>query len=156
MSNVVDLQLARLEDNLEFVVDLCRFAENILTEQQVKKKHRFTDEVWSKLGSDDGLVEKIEAEKIRRIRDGSSKREKAQLLVVPAPDVVASIMMDPDANPRHRRQQTDFQITINLGADTALKFDKSIEVNPHEVNPFNDTGPMIAAKKREEDGGEPV
>ena len=107
MSNVVDLQLARLEDNLEFVVDLCRFAENILTEQQVKKKHRFTDEVWSKLGSDDGLVEKIEAEKIRRIRDGSSKREKAQLLVVPAPDVVASIMMDPDANARHRRQQTD-------------------------------------------------
>jgi hypothetical protein len=176
MNNVVDLQLARLEDNLEFVSDLCRFAENILTEQQVKKKYRFTDDVWMRLGENDSLVEKIEAEKVRRIRDGSSKREKAQLLVVRAPDVVAAIMMDPDANPRHRIDSAKvlddfaangpqgapaadrFQITINLGADT-LRFDKSIEVNPNDTDP-NDIGPMIAAiamKKSTDDGnGEPV
>ena len=41
----VELQdkLAHLEDDLEFISDLCRFAENILTEKQVKKKWKFDD-----------------------------------------------------------------------------------------------------------------
>ena len=157
------MRLAGLEDNQEFIADCCRFAENILTEAQVKKKWRFDNATWDKLGSDEGdaLVEKVEAEKIRRIRDGSSKREKAQLLVVRAPDVVAGIMLDDNANARHRIDSAKvlndfaangpagapaadrFQIVINLGADT-LRFDKSIEVNPHDVDP-NDAGPMIAA-----------
>ena len=53
-------------------------------------------------------------------------------------------------------------ITINLGSDV-LKFDKSIEVNPNDIDP-NDTGllpqgpwPVIAAKKLRDDGnGEPL
>src|SRR4029077_1455525 len=102
MGDVVDLHPARLEDNAEFVVDCCRFAEKILTEAQVKKKWRFDGATWEKLGSDDALIEKVEAEKIRRIRDGSSKREKAQLLVVRAPDVLSGILLDANASPRHR------------------------------------------------------
>ena len=104
MGEVIDLQsqLAQLEDNQEFVADLCRFAESILTEASVRKKYRLSESSWDALGSSDALVEKIEAEKIRRMRDGSSKREKAQLLVVKAPDVLGGIMNSTEANDRHR------------------------------------------------------
>ena len=93
MSDVVDLrgQPAQLEDNQEFVADLCRFAENILSEAAVKKKYRFDNATWEKLGSNDALVEENRGrENYARIRDGSTKRETAQQLVVKAPDVVAT------------------------------------------------------------------
>ena len=56
-----------------------------------------------------------------------------------------------------------FVITINLGSDV-LHFDKSIALDPNDVDPFNDTDTTpqgllaaIAAKKRKDDGGgEPV
>ena len=57
----------------------------------MRKKYRLSESSWSILGENDLLVEKIEAEKIRRIRDGSCKRERAQLLVVKAPDVLGGI-----------------------------------------------------------------
>jgi hypothetical protein len=156
MGDVVDLQTARLENDAEFVADLCRFSERILTETQVRKKWRLPDDVWEKLGSNDVLVEKIELEKVRRIRDGSSKREKAQLLVVQAPDVAAAILMDPGANPRHRLDSAKilddfatggpaaaaaasdrFIIQINLGTDVDGKpvvenYDKSIAIDVND------------------------
>ena len=87
-------------------------------------------------------------------------------------------MMDDQANARHRIDSAKvlddfaangpqgapaadrFQITINLGADV-LKYDKSIEVNPHDIDPHHvDDRPIIAAiaaKKSTDDGdGEPV
>jgi hypothetical protein len=159
MGDVVDLKglPAHLENDLEFIADCCRFAEKLLTEAQVRKKYRLPDDVWEKLGDDDKLVEKIEAEKIRRIRDGSSKRERAQMLVVRAPDVLAGILGDPDANPRHRIDSAKalddfaangpaaaptgdrFQITINLGTDLDGKpviesYDKSISINANDDN----------------------
>ena len=183
MGEVVDLhgQPAHLEDDLEFVADCCRYAENILSEAAVKKKYRFDDATWEKLGSNDALVEAIEAEKIRRIRNGSAKRERAQQLVVQAPDVLGGIMLDANASPKHRIDSAKaldafaangpeaapasdrFQITINLGADV-LHFDKSIAVDANEVDPFNDTDTTpqellaaIAANKRKDDGGgEPI
>ena len=183
MGEVVDLhgQPAGLEDDLEFVADCCRYAENILTEAAVKKKYRFDDATWEKLGSNDALVEAIEAEKIRRIRNGSAKRERAQQLIVQAPDVLGGIMLDANASPKHRIDSAKaldafaangpeaapasdrFQITINLGSDV-LHFDKSIAVDPNDVDPFNDTDTTpqgllaaIAANKRKDDGGgEPV
>ena len=97
----------------------------------------------------------IEAEKIRRIRNGSTKRERAQQLVVQAPDVLGGIMLDASASPKHRIDASKildafaangpegvpaadrFQITINLGA-TSLTFDKSIAPDPNDVDPFND------------------
>jgi len=139
-------------ENHGFIVDCARYAEGLLSEMEVKKKHHFDDTTWARLGEDDALVEAIEAEKVRRIRDGSSKREKAQLLVVQAPDVVAGIMLDANANPRHRIDASKaldafaangpeatpasdrFQIVINLGADT-LKFDRSIAINANDVDP---------------------
>ena len=90
-------------ENDELVSDLARFGEGVLTQEQVRKKHHLLgDEAWEQMGTDDLLVEMVEAEKIRRIRNGAAKREKAQLHVVAAPDVLNEILQDPKANARHR------------------------------------------------------
>src|SRR5215472_7883769 len=90
-------------ENDELVSDLARFSESVLTEQQVRKKHHLLgDEAWERMGTDDLLVEMVEAEKVRRIRNGAAKREKAQLHVVAAPDLLSGILKDPKANARHR------------------------------------------------------
>ena len=68
----------------------------------MKKKHHLSADTWERLGSNEVLIEKIEAEKVRRIRNGSAKREKAQQLVVQAPDVLGGIMLDASASPKHR------------------------------------------------------
>ena len=179
MSDVIDLrgQPAQLEDNQEFIADLCRFAENILSEAAVKKKYRFDDATWEALGSNDALVKAVENEKTRRIRSGQQKREKAQQLVVKAPDVVAAIMLDDNANARHRIDASKtlndfaangpgqgapaadrFQIVINLGADVQLKYDRSRAPDPND--PYNDIDTSvvaaIAAKKTDGGSGEPL
>jgi len=129
-------------DNLELIQDLCRYAENLLSEQQVRKKYRFDNETWECLGSNDSLVEAIEAEKTRRIRNGSTARERAQQHFASAPTVLGGILNDDGASPRHRiesarelRQIADngpqatsaadrFIIHIDLGADQKLTIDK--------------------------------
>ena len=63
-----------LIENHDFITDLARYAENLCTEQQIKKKYHFDDNTWAHLGEDDALVEAIEAEKIRRVRNGSTAR----------------------------------------------------------------------------------
>jgi hypothetical protein len=164
-NNVVDLhpQPARPEDDHELIADLCRYAEGVLTEKQVRKRHRLADSVWKSMGEDDLLVERIEAEKIRRVRDGSFKREKAQLHVTKAPDVLESIMMDDKASPKHRIDSAKvldtfaangpqvapagdrFIITINLTADGSnsdadvIHFNKSIKVDANDSMPAIDT-----------------
>ena len=129
-------------ENHEFVEDLCRYAEGILTEAAVKKKYRFDDGTWTSLGEDDALVEAIEAEKIRRVRNGSTARERAQQVFATAPNVLGNILNDDSASPRHRieaskelRMVADngpqaapaadrFIITIDLGEDQKLTIDK--------------------------------
>jgi hypothetical protein len=178
MGEVIDLQsqLAQLEDNQEFVADLCRFSEEILTENQIRKKYHLAESSWDALGGNDSLVEKIEAEKIRRIRDGSSKREKAQLLVVKAPDVLSGILLDNTANPRHRIDSAKelnnfaavgpqgtpaadrFVISIVLNGDVE-RYDKSREINPNDYDP-NGPAPQklypVIAVKKDDGSGEPL
>jgi len=50
----------------------------LVSREAVKKKWRklISNEMWETLGSNDELVDRIEAEKVRRVRDGSAKREK--------------------------------------------------------------------------------
>jgi hypothetical protein len=162
---------AALEDNQEFIADCCRFAEGILDEKIVRKKYRLAESVWESLGSDDVLVAAIELEKTRRVRDGSAKREKAQKLVVQAPDVLSGILMDNSANARHRIDSAKvlndfaangpegipaadrFQITIVLDSDTTLKFDKSRAVDANDIDPYNDTGVIAAIAAKKDDGG---
>src|SRR5262249_15272169 len=83
MGDIVQFS-ASLLNNHELIADLCRFAEGIFSESEVKKRHRLPDSVWKQMADDDLLVEKIEAEKVRRIRDGSAKRELAQKHIVRA------------------------------------------------------------------------
>ena len=75
--------LPSLIENLEFITDLARYAEGLFSEADVKKKYRFSDDAWERLGDDDALVEAIEAEKIRRIRNGSTARERGTTAVCP-------------------------------------------------------------------------
>ena len=65
MGDIVDLhgQPVRLEDNQDFVRDLARFAEGLLSEAFIKKKYGYNDDTWEALGSNDKLIEAIEGEK---------------------------------------------------------------------------------------------
>jgi hypothetical protein len=157
----------------EFVVDLARYAEGSLSEQQVKKKYRFDDETWVRLGEDDSLVERIEAEKIRRVRDGSAARERAQQIFATAPGVLGDILHDDGASPRHRIESARelrqiaangpeagtpadrFVITINLGGGVVERYDKAITVHPHDDS--GNTPPkslaVIAPNEQEDVGG---
>src|SRR5262245_35342312 len=173
MGDVVKFPTALIEDH-EFISDMARYAEGLLSEKDVKKRHRFDDTTWERLGEDDKLIEAIEAEKLRRVRSGLAKRELAQKHVVKAPDVLNTIMLDSAASPKHRIDSAKvldqfaangpdaapaadrFIIQINLG-DDVLKFDKSRAIDANDVDP-NDTTmlPIIAAKKKDDGNGEPV
>jgi hypothetical protein len=159
----------------ELITDLARFSEELISEAAIRKKYRFSEHDWETLGSDDALVEMVEDEKTRRVRDGSVKREKAQQLVVKAPGVLGDIMNDPGANPRHRIDSAKalddfaangpeaaaagarFVIHIDLGGDHVESYSKSIAVNAEDEDPYNPTPPevlaAITAKKKAEGGG---
>jgi hypothetical protein len=141
----------------------------------VKKKYRFSQATWEALGADDRLVEAIENEKARRVRDGSAKREKAQQFVTAAPDVLNTIMTDPKASPKHKidscrvldqfaangpqaaSEADRFVISINLGADCKLTFDKKIAVDPNDNAIIDTTATDLAViAQREDNSGGPV
>ena len=137
MGDVVDLQgqPAHLEDD-ELIENLARFADGTLSEAAVKARHHLSNEEWAALGESDRLVELVEACKLRRIRTGATKRERAQIEIVDGPPILGKIMRDPNANARHRIDSVKtldalastgaeaaaagarFEITINLGSDT--------------------------------------
>ena len=135
-----------LEDH-EFIADCCRFAEGITSEAAVRKKYHFSEEAWERLGVDDKLIEAVEAEKVRRIRSGEAKREKAQQHIVKGPDILNDIMSDAKASPKHKvdaiktldalaangpqvaAEQDRVIVTINLGGDV-LRFDKAVRPIP--------------------------
>jgi hypothetical protein len=124
-----------LFDEQEMIIDLCRYSEGILTEQQVRKKYRLPDDIWTKMAEDESLCERIEAERVRRVRSGDCKRELAQKHVVRGPAVLAGIMDDPSTHAKHKIDSiraldhlaangpqaagdgSMFNIVINLGAD---------------------------------------
>ena len=175
MGDVVKLPIGLLDDHA-FIVDMARYADGLLTEAQIKKKYRFDATTWEKLGNDDALVEKIEAEKQRRIRDGSTKRERAQVEVVDAPPILGGIMRDPNANERYRIDSIKtldalaangpesvpavdrFIIKIDLSGDGSgtdvLHFNKSITIDANDTAP--ELIPFASFKKEDDDSGEPV
>ena len=174
MSDVVDLRgrSIPIEDD-ELVEDLARFADGTLTEGQVKARHHLTNKDWLAMGENDELIEKISAAKIRRIRTGATKREKAQLEIVDAPPILGKIMRSPDTNAKHVIDSVKaldalasngaeiaaagarFEITINLGSDTE-RYSKSIEINADDEDPYTktDTTAFAAKKLTENDGGQ--
>src|SRR5262245_57605541 len=103
MGDVVDLhgRSIPLEDD-ELIENLARFADGTLSEAAVKAKYRISKEEWEALGTNDKLVELVEARKLFRVRSGPTKRERAQIEIVDAPPILGGIMRDPNANERHR------------------------------------------------------
>ena len=154
------------ERGLELITDLARYAEGLVDEAAVKKIYRFSDEDWDRMGSNDELVEKIQAEKTRRIRNGSSARERAQTLFAEAPAVLGTILHGDDVSPRHKIEsarelraiaangpeatapETRFIISIDLGGGEVLRFNKSIECTAHDVEDPDNPDTNIDADDR--------
>jgi len=148
-----------LIENYDFVSDMARFADSILSEADIRKKYYLSDEDWEHAGSDDALVRAIEAEKVRRTRNGATARERAQKLFTTTPEILGSILNDDDASARHRieaareiravaatgpeaQSPTEmFHITINLGDDYRLHIDQPIQPTPGIIK--QESLPMI-------------
>ena len=130
----------------------------------MKARHHLSNEDWAALGESDRLVELVEAAKLRRIRTGATKRERAQIEIVDGRPILGKIMRDPGANARHvidavktldalastgaeaAAAGARFEITINLGADHIEHYSKSIAIDPNDTNPNEiDTTDVIAA-----------
>jgi hypothetical protein len=73
-----------------FIVDCCRFCEGLLAEGEIKLKYGLTDSAWTRLTDNAPLLEAVQREKERRVRDSAAAREKAQHLFVAAPDVLST------------------------------------------------------------------
>jgi hypothetical protein len=167
---------ASLADDPELIEDLARFSEGVLSEKEVRKRHRLTESSWIAMSEDDDLVRKIDDRKLRRIRDGSCKRELAQKHVTRGPAVLASIMDDATTHAKHKIDSikaldalatppgqaaggdtSRFVIQIDLSADgsnVVEQYNKPYKVGV-EDDPSNiDTAALaaIAAKRNKDDG----
>ena len=173
MGDVIDLrsQSAHLEDD-ELIENLARFADGTLSEAAVKARHHLSNEEWAAMGENDRLIELVEAAKLRRIRTGATKRERAQIEIVDGPPILGKIMRDPNANERHRIDSIKtldalastgaeaaaagarFEITINLGADHIEHYSKSIAIDPNDTDPNEIDAPAaVAAIATKKDDG---
>jgi hypothetical protein len=170
MSEMIDLagQAAPLEDD-ELIENLARFADGTLSEAQVKARHHLTNEDWLAMGESDEFVERVEACKLRRIRTGATKRERAQIEIVDGPPILGKIMRDPGSNARHvidavktldtlasngaeaAAAGARFEITINLGADSGVDhiehYSKSIAVDANDTDPNDIDASVIATEE---------
>jgi hypothetical protein len=159
MGNAIDLksQPVNLEDD-ELIENLARFADGTLSEAAVKARHHLSNQEWAAMGESDRLVELVEAAKLRRIRSGITKRERAQIEIVDGPPILGKIMRDPGSNARHvidavktldglasngaeaAATGARFVIRIDLGSDTngnpiIETYDKSIAPDPNDIEP---------------------
>ena len=162
-----------LLDNFELIQDLARYAEGLFTRAQVKKKWRklVSNEMWDTLEHDDELVDAIEAEEVRRVRDGSFKRERAQQHITKGPDVLESIMSDPKQSAKHRidsakaldqfagntpdaaEQPDRIIIRIDMGADVRAR---GGVVTQKDILMFEAEAPKLPPPKDDGGDGEPV
>ena len=173
MSDVANAPMD-LANNSELIADLARFSEGVLTEQQIRRKWRHLDaNVWE--APDDALVDAVEAERVRRIRTGTSSREKAQLLHTKAPDILSEIMTGDSVSPRHKIESARalgqiatpvatpapvanaerFVIQINIGNDEVLRYSKPIAAGPKPDaidHAPQELLPIIATTKQGTDG----
>src|SRR6516225_3812935 len=57
MDSVPDNLAAQLLADTEFVSNLARYSEKLLTEQFIRRKYNLTDDAWEHLGNDNALIE---------------------------------------------------------------------------------------------------
>jgi hypothetical protein len=146
-----------LIENHELIQDLARYCEGIVTERNVRKKHRLAESDWERLGSDEAFIETIKRCREARVRSGAVAREHAQKIFTTTPEVLNDILHGGDGiSPRHRIEAAReiravaatgpdaaqssseiFQITINLAiinCKSVNRFDRHPE--PSNRNHF--------------------
>ena len=127
----------------------------------MKSRHHLSNEEWSALGDSDRLVELVEAAKLRRIRSGATKRERAQIEIIDGPPILGKIMRDPtpthgtslmfvkilDALASHGADAAAagarFEITINLGSDHIERYRNRSRSTPTTLTPTRSTGQKV-------------
>jgi hypothetical protein len=138
-----------------FIADCARHTEGLLSDDEIKDKWTLSDEDWAGLAANTPLLKAVQAERQRRIHSGDAPREAAQWHFAKAPTVLGTILTDELVSPRHRieaakelRQvagngpeaasgpKEPFVITINLGGDEKLVFEK--ELAPRSPSPPDD------------------
>ena len=129
-----------------FVTDCARHLENLLSDAEIKDKWGLRDEDWAGLATNAPLLSAIRIEHERRIFNGECARQAAQRHFAKAPNILNRILTDEQIAPRHRieaarelRQaagndpdippgpKEKFIITIDLGGDEKLVFEKEID-----------------------------
>src|SRR6516165_1722539 len=65
-----------------FTTDCVRFVENLVTEEQLKKKYDLDDEAWRKFADNVALQRAVGRQKELRILNGTAAKEKAAHLLV--------------------------------------------------------------------------
>jgi hypothetical protein len=138
-----------------FTTDCVRFVENLVTEEQLKKKYDLDDEAWRKFADNVALQRAVGRQNELRILNGTAAKEKATHLLVQTIDIIGDIAKDAGCPPRSRieasrelrqvaavggddapaAEKERFHITINFGA--ATKIVKEIESPKPEVIEHN-------------------
>jgi hypothetical protein len=89
------------DEGRRFVVDCVRAAEGLLDDSELQRKYELTPSDWINLPKDTALMRAIQAEKERRVLNGTAARESAAKHFVRAPTILAGIMENELSNPRH-------------------------------------------------------
>src|SRR5262245_24867899 len=136
-----------------FISDVSRNKERLLSDQRLCEKYGITYEALTEIAQKKAVRLAVDTEFERRTRNGDAAKEAAAKFFTKAPEVLDTILNDKSANARHRIQAAKelratanigdaekvpsaerFVITINLGADEALKINKRIApLTPDEI-----------------------
>jgi hypothetical protein len=137
----------------QFIADCARNTEGLLSDSEVKGKWALSDEDWLRLAANTPLLAAVRAERERRIVNSEAAREAAKRYFAKAPTVLGDILTDNQVSPRHRIEAArelrqvagdgpdiasaageKVVITINLGADQKLVFEKEIARRPPSLS----------------------
>jgi hypothetical protein len=149
-----------------FVADCSRNRERLVSDSQICEKYGLTFNAWAEIAQNKAVRLAVNAEHERRIRNGDAAKEAAAKLFAEAPEVLGKILHSEQASPRHRIEAARelratantgaestgntgerFIITINLGEDQKLVFDKPIApLTPEEAKENLDAERNVPAR----------
>jgi hypothetical protein len=162
--NGIEVELAS-DAGRAFITDATRAGEGVIDDATLMEKYDLTPEEVQKLANNKAVGRAIRIEREHRLRSGIATRELAAKNYFKAPTVLDEILMDANANPRHRieaakeiRQvaapespnnpieNTRFVICINLGDGVVEHYDKSVAIDPNDSPP--DAQPKLSTRPK--------
>jgi hypothetical protein len=103
-----------------FVSDASRNRERLFSDQRLTEKYGLSFEAWAEIARNPTFRLAVDAEFERRTYNGDAAREAAARFFVESPQVLADILRNEDANPRHRIEAAkELRATANTGAEKA-------------------------------------